>query len=278
MIITHFQARKLIQALNSGLSSIRISLDLGKTQDKVVIKTDRFIFSNKEILTIEQIKKVKKKQKSCFIIRDNVIKKVHFFNEQTNKYYKLFPTTSWPTIEISGIRMHVTKEISPKKDTEKKIKFIEPCIGTVLDTCTGLGYTSILASKSADKVYTYEVDEAVIELEKINPWSQELFVNSKIKRHKGNIFEQIQELQNNFFDRIIHDPPRFSLSPDLYSQEFYNQLFRVIKQEGKIYHYTGNPGKKYRNVKFKKGVIKRMGIAGFSDLKEVFNGVTGERK
>jgi predicted methyltransferase len=47
---------------------------------------------------------------------------------------------------------------------------------------------------------------------------------------------------------------------------------------GKIYHYTGNPGKKFRNINLKKNVIKRMRIAGFCNLNKVFNGVTAEKR
>ncbi|MBD3203803.1 SAM-dependent methyltransferase [Candidatus Woesearchaeota archaeon] len=277
MIITHFQAKKLLQAKRSGASKLGISLDLGKTFSEVTIKTDRFIFPEDQVIKAGKVKKVLKKNKSCFFIKDNDIEKIQFFNHQTNKYYKLFPARDWPTIEISGIRMHVTKSMSPKKDTEEKLRFIGPVFGKVLDTCTGLGYTAILASRTALKVYTFEIDQAVIELEKINPWSRELFTNKKIKRQKGDIFNKIKLMEDEFYDIIIHDPPRLSLSTLLYSQEFYNQMFRVIKQTGKFYHYTGNPGKKNRNVNLKKNVMKRLRIAGFSALKDVFNGVVGER-
>ena len=159
-----------------------------------------------------------------------------------------------------------------------KISFIEPCIGKVLDTCTGLGYTAIEASKRAEEVYTYEIDEAVAELQKINPYSEGLFKNNNIIRSLGDVFIEIRKLRNEFFDRIIHDPPRLSLATLLYSQEFYNSMFRVLKRPGKIFHYTGSPGSKYRKVDLKKGVMRRMGISGFCNLKEVFNGITGEKR
>ncbi|MBN2421652.1 SAM-dependent methyltransferase [Candidatus Woesearchaeota archaeon] len=278
MIISYFQANQLLQAKKTGASSVNISLDLGKTQNNIIIKSNRFIFPDNQFIEEQIVKKIIKKDTSCFFIKNNGIEKIEFFSEKTNKYYKLFPTKSWPTIEISGIRMHCVKDITPKQDTIKKISFIKPCIGNVLDTCTGLGYTAIMASETADSVHTFERDDAVIELEKINPWSEDLFDNKKIIRKKGDIFQDIKELKNDFFDRIIHDPPRLSLANLLYSQEFYNELFRVIKKHGKLFHYTGNPGAKHRNIDLKKNVIKRLGIAGFSSLKEVFNGVTGEKK
>ncbi|MBU0757059.1 MAG: hypothetical protein KKF44_03260 [Nanoarchaeota archaeon] len=278
MLISHFQAKTLLQAKVARLPEIEISLDLGKTLTKVQIKLDKFIFSDGQTLDDKKIKKVIKKDNSCFFIVNNDIQKVQLFSEETNNYYKLFPTKSWPTIEISGIRMHCVKEIGPEDDTKRKIGFISPCIGEVLDTCTGLGYTAIMASKTADMVHTFEIDEAVIELEKINPWSSELFDNPKIHRHHGDSFAEIKKLESNFFDRIIHDPPRLALATVLYSQKFYNELYRVMKQGGLLYHYTGTPGAKTRNVNLPKNVMKRLGIAGFSSLKEVFNGLSGEKK
>jgi len=278
MILTHFQAKTLLQAMDARLPEIEISLDLGRTGSNIIVKTDRFILPDGQALNLDKINKVVKKDTSCFLIEDNDIRKIEFFSEETNNYYKLFPTKSWPTIEISGIRMHVVKDMTPKEDTIKKIGFVSPCTGIVLDTCTGLGYTAIMASKTAEKVHTFEIDEAVIEVEKLNPWSTELFDNPKIERVNGDSFSEIKKFSSSFFDRVIHDPPRLSLSTVLYSQEFYNEMFRVLKKNGLMFHYTGNPGAKNRGIDIKKNVIKRLGIAGFSGLKEVYNGVAGLKR
>jgi len=276
MIITHREARQLLAAKLGRLKELEISLDLGLSRAAVRIESN-FIFPDGQALTEKDMEKVVKKDTSCFLISDNGIHKLELFSEETNNYYKLVPTGSWPTLEISGIRMHVTKSMSPEQDTLQKISFIEPCLGNVLDTCTGLGYTAIVASRTADSVDTFEIDENVIELQKHNPHSSALFAGGKIRRHHGDIFEEIKKIAPGSFDRIVHDPPRLSLSTVLYSQGFYDQLFRVMRKGGKIYHYTGNPGAKNRNMDLPKGVIRRMGISGFSNLKEVFNGVYGER-
>lgn len=105
--------------------------------------------------------------------------KMQFFSNETNKFYKLVPTKDAPTLEISGIRMHVTKYMTPIQDTKKKIESVSPIKGIVLDTCMGLGYTAILASKRTDFVITCEKDGNVIEIAKFNPWSKELFNNQK---------------------------------------------------------------------------------------------------
>ncbi len=271
MIITHHQAKKLLLGIKN------ISLDLGLTKSKIEIKDDNYVFPDGQALRKSDLRKIIKKNTMCFFIEDNSLVPISIFSEKTNNYYKLVPTLDWPTIEISGIRMHVTSKMSPKKDTEKKISFVSPISGKVLDTCTGLGYTAIMASKQADKVYTYERDSNVIEIQKVNPYSKELFNDANIKTYNEDIFEAINNLENDFFDIIIHDPPRLSLSTKLYSQDFYDQLYRVLKNNGKLYHYTGDPGSKNRSLDIREGISKRLEKSGFKNIERVFNGLTCDK-
>jgi predicted methyltransferase len=195
---------------------------------------------------------------------------VKFFDEKTNKFYKLIPTSTWPTLEISGIHMHRIKDVDPKTDTELKIKSLGKIYGKVLDVCTGLGYTAILAArkKSVEKVVTIEKDENVIKIAKQSEFSRELFENPKIELIIGDALEIVKNFENGSFNFIIHDPPRFSLAPQLYSQEFYNQLFRVLKKGGKMFHYTGEPGK-LSGKNFIKGITRRLLLAGFKRIVKV---------
>jgi hypothetical protein len=195
---------------------------------------------------------------------------IKFFDEKTNKFYKLVPTSTWPTLEISGIHMHRIKDVDPKTDTELKIKSLGRIYGKILDVCTGLGYTAILAAreKSVDKVVTIEKDENVIKIAKQSEFSKELFENPKIELIIGDALEIVKNFENESFNFIIHDPPRFSLAPQLYSQEFYNQLFRVLKKGGKMFHYTGEPGK-LSGKNFIKGITRRLLLAGFKKILKV---------
>ncbi len=278
MLISVYQAEELIKAYNKKSAEIEISLDLGLTKSKVTIKNNSFVFFDNQKLTLEDIKKIIKKDTKCFSIENNSIISLSIFSEDTNNFYKLVPTgaNKWPTIEISGIRMHVTKTMSPKEDTDKKISFVSPCIGNVLDTCTGLGYTAIMAAKTADLVFTIEKDANVIELEKINPYSRWLFDNPKIKRLHGDSFEEVKKFKACYFDRIIHDPPRLALSTLLYSDEFYKELYRILRSKGRIFHYTGDPGSK-KGLDIRLGIIKRMSKVGFSNINRVFNGLVAEK-
>ncbi len=49
------------------------------------------------------------------------------------------PTLDWPTVTISSVKMHRTAYVSPKRDTESKIKALGKLRGLILDTCFGLG-------------------------------------------------------------------------------------------------------------------------------------------
>lgn len=192
---------------------------------------------------------------------------VKFYSEKTKKFYKLLKTKTWPTVEISGIHMHRIKEVDPKTDTELKLKTLGRIYGIILDTCTGLGYTAILAAKrkGVRKVITVEKDENVIHIAKLNPFSKELFENPKIELRIADITKEIKKFDNEFFNFIIHDPPRISIAPELYSLNFYKQMFRVLKNNGKIFHYVGRPGIKRRKM-YIKGIINRLRLAGFKSI------------
>ena len=273
MIISHHQAEQLLEAKKQGLKDMDVSLDLNISKSKIKIENNYFILPDNQKLDEKQIKKVIKNDTSCFLIRENSLIKIQLFSNETNRFYKLVPTKDAPTLEISGIRMHVTKEMAPVEDTNKKIESISPIKGMILDTCMGLGYTAIAASRLADFVFTCEKDENVIEITKFNPWSEELFDNKKINILKTNIFDEIKIFKSSMFDAVIHDPPRLSLASELYSSEFYKQVFRVLKNNGKLYHYTGNPGSKNRKINLVGNVSKRLKQCGFKNIEKIHYGV-----
>lgn len=277
MIVTYCQAEQLIEAKRNGLKETWISLDLNKTFSKIRIENDIFIFPGNQRIASSELKKVVKDDTSCFLAHGNSLAKIQLFSEQANKFYKLVPTKDAPTLEISGIRMHATKDTTPIEDANKKIKSISPIKGIVLDTCMGLGYTAISASRYADFAVTCEKDENVLEIARLNPWSKELFSNKKISILKTDIFDEIKLFKSCMFDAIIHDPPRFGLAGELYSLEFYKQLFRVLKQGGKLYHYTGAPGSRFRKVDLARNVAERLRSAGFEHIKKAHYGLTAKK-
>jgi predicted methyltransferase len=117
-----------------------------------------------------------------------------------------------------------------------------------------------MSAKYADEVFTFERDDNVIGLCRLNPFSQELFTNKKIKLKEASIFDEISKLKSESFDRIIHDPPTFKVSPELYSDGFYKELYRVMKKGGILYHYAPAPGKT-KGKAFYENIIKHIKAA-----------------
>ena len=257
-------ARRL---LFSG-DKVRLNLDLRKTNRtwEIIRDGDRFVFPDGTRVGREVIERIAKDDSSIYFIKNGGVYKAAIAGEH---FYKLVPTIP-PTIEINGIRMHRTKEVNPFQDTRNKVNAVKPREGeTVLDTCMGLGYTAIEASKRGAYVITIEKDPNVIELARINPWSRELFTGGTVQVIQGDSFEVVKRFKPESFDVIIHDPPRFSLAGQLYSEEFYRELFRVLKPGGRLFHYVGNPGKKYRKKDLQRGVMERLRRAGFVGVRRV---------
>jgi predicted methyltransferase len=80
---------------------------------------------------------------------------------------------------------------------------------------------------------------------------------------QGDIAEQIATLPGGSIDAILHDPPRFGIAGELYSQVFYDHLARVLKRNGKLFHYTGAPNKLTSGRDVPNEVAKRLRRAGF---------------
>ncbi|HEV7820349.1 MAG TPA: MnmC family methyltransferase [Burkholderiales bacterium] len=182
----------------------------------------------------------------------------------TNSLIKLVPT-EWgpPTFQIDGIKMLPTARVSPYADAERKVGLIQPRGKVVLDTCGGLGYFAAWCLLGeAKQVLSYEKNEDVLWLRSLNPWSPA--ADNRLTLTHGDITEQIVALPAASVDAILHDPPRFGIAGELYSQAFYEQLARVIKRRGKLFHYTGAANKLTSGRDVANEVTKRLRNAGFA--------------
>ena len=161
----------------------------------------------------------------------------------TTALIKLVPT-EWgpPTFEIDGIKMLPTAKVSPYADAEQKVGWVQPRGKVILDTCGGLGYFAAWCLRAgAAEVLSYEKNPDVIWLRSLNPWSPQ--PGGALKLTRGNVVEEIATLADGCVDAILHDPPRFGIAGELYSQDFYDQLARVLRRKGRLFHYTGTPNK-----------------------------------
>lgn len=248
-----------------GQSFLLMSLDLGKTQEKIFINSEeKFALIRDEKVAFDELKKTK--EETFYTIVEGKVLAIEMFGSETNLYYKLKPTADWPTIMLSSVPMHRFKTVSPKTSAELMVKEISPVKGIVLDCCCGLGYTSIIEAKNenCEKVIVFEKDENVLKLAEYNPYSDELFTNKKINLTIGSVYDEIKKIESNSIDRILHDPPTTSFGKELFSSEFYAQLYRVLKIKGILYHYCPNPGKT-KGTEYWPTIQKMLIKNGFAD-------------
>jgi predicted methyltransferase len=263
IILSYVQTRPLLEAHRQGLSLIESSLDLGMTTVSVELSAEGVNLPGGIQLAWTRIEKISQSEVNCYTVTAQGIQAIQTFSEQTNRACSLMPTRGAPSMLIAGFVMHRIKDVDPWQDTQRKIAAISPAVGQVLDTTTGLGYTAILAARSADLVTTIELDPAAQAVARLNPWSQTLFDNPKITQIMGDAAEVVPTLANESFSRIIHDPPNFSLAGDLYSGVFYGELYRLLKRGGRLFHYIGDPNSKASGG-VTRGVLRRLQEAGFA--------------
>lgn len=261
LVLSHFQVEPVLRAREEGKDTVRTSPDLGLTEIEVRVEASGARFPG-HVVAWADLEDIAASETRCFEIVDGRPQPVEVFSEEDGCLYSLMPTGKAPTMLISGIPMHRIKGTDPWQDTQAKVRTVAPVTGRVLDTATGLGYTAIQAAKTAEEVVTIEVAPASLQIARRNPWSQPLFDNPKIVQLVGDSFDLVQEMQDETFNRIIHDPPMFSLAGHLYSGAFYRELHRLLRRGGRLFHYIGSPETKSgRGVT--RGVLNRLREAGF---------------
>lgn len=169
---------------------------------------------------------------------------------------------------IDGIHMQRFQNTTPEKNAALMVQQISIKKGaTVLDVCTGLGYTVSEELKLGANVTTIEQSDKVLNLLKESSNSG-ILENKNVNVICGDAFQEVKKFSSASFDAVLHDPPRFSMAGELYSLEFYRELHRVLKKNGKLFHYTGKPGIK-SGKNFLKGIKNRLQEAGFTKIEWV---------
>lgn len=268
IVLSCFQVEPILQAIKLRKSSVETSLDLGLSLVTVKIQKDFVLLPDGQQIGFEDLKRVSKRQNQVFLVENSQIRPINVYSEKTGWMRTLYPTKGAPTTLVSGILMHRIKDIDPYESAKQMVASLLPMKNLqLLDTATGLGYAAIEAAKSRANVTTVEIDPAALEIARLNPWSKPLFESPKIRSIEGDILEEVDQFKDNQFDRILHDPPTLKLSGELYSLEFYKKLFRVLKPQGKLFHYIGDPDSEHGD-RVTKGVIERLKTAGFKNIQK----------
>jgi predicted methyltransferase len=260
-IFSHFQTRPLVG--QSLLGKVQLSLDLGLTAVSVQRESDSWLLPDGQRLTNKQVAEINEDENGCYLLENGTLHKAETFSAFTNRYYSLMPTSKAPTMLISGIPMHRIKGTTPDLDTTQKLRALGKPYGRILDTATGLGYTAIQAAQTASEVVTIELDPAVLIICEMNPWSRELFTYPGISQLIGDSAELVPTFPDQSFNAIIHDPPMFNLAGQLYAGALYRNFFRILKPNGRLFHYIGNPDSR-QGASIGRGVVDRLRKAGFT--------------
>jgi uncharacterized protein len=196
-------------------------------------------------------------------------------------FIKLVPT-EWgaPTFEIDGIKMLPTSRRSPFDDAAHKVALVEPRGKYILDTCGGLGYfAACCLTAGARRVLSFEVNPDVLWLRSLNPWSPDnrwQQAPDALQLTAADVDAHLPTLPPRSVDAILHDPPRFGIAGDLYSLRFYQQLARVIRPGGLLFHYVGTPNRLTSGRDVPKEVTLRLRRAGFQ-VKPIGDGLLARR-
>ncbi len=248
------------EALRSGAPVIECSLDLGRSLARVAVGPGGWTWQGRTYPFLDACK-----DRTIYHWADGAFQPVARYG---GALIKLVPT-SWgpPTFEIDGIKMLPTAQVSPWEDAGRKVALVQPRGKQILDCCGGLGYFAAWCQAGGAKsILSFEKNADVLWLRGLNPWSPP--AGGALALEHGDVVERIAALPEASFDAILHDPPRFGIAGELYSQPFYDQLARVLRRKGKLFHYTGSPNKLTSGRDLPREVMRRLQRAGFAAAAE----------
>lgn len=246
-----------IRRLRGQSGSVAVSLDCGLTTEHVIIEGDTVKLPDGNTTALP---KVKEEEKTIFALFEGEFVRIRFTGEETGQVYELVETAGRPMLKVSATPFHkwdFIKRIEADAATGK-IK------GDVLDAGTGLGYTAIAAAASAARVVTIENDPHVLRVQELNPWSDGLH-KENVEQVRDDVCEHIKTYDTGSFDTIILDGGTPRSSGNFFSQDNYNEMRRVLKKGGTLYHYLPDHGVT-RGRDFPAEVIARLRKAGFSKV------------
>jgi uncharacterized protein len=255
-LLTLAVLEQMRSAFRAGMESVVCSLDLQRSSVRVALGVDGWRFADRSWPWPPACRE----------------RTVYHWNgtrfEPVQRYgaglIKLVPT-DWgpPTFEIDGIKMLPTAKVSPWSDAQTKVALIAPRGKVILDCCGGLGYFAAWCIEGqARQILSFEKNPDVLWLRGLNPWSPR--VAPPLQLELADIAARIATLADDSVDAILHDPPRFGIAGELYSQAFYDQLARVLRRKGKLFHYTGAPNRLTSNRNVPNEVAKRLRKSGFT--------------
>ena len=259
-LLTRQLGDALLTARDAGAEAWTGSLDLGRSSGRARLEVDAWHWYGERYPYPPNLK----------------VRTIYFWDgedfEPVSRFagslIKLVPT-EWgaPTFEIDGIKMLPTSKQSPIDDARRKVALVAPARKEVLDTCGGLGYfAGCCLDAGVARIHSFEKNPDVLWLRTLNPWSPDpdaADTGGRLHLAQGDITQAILQVADGSIDAVLHDPPRFGIAGELYSLAFYQQLARVLRRGGRLFHYTGSPNKLTSGRDVPREVQKRLENAGF---------------
>jgi predicted methyltransferase len=273
-LLTRQLAESLLAARNAKASTWTGALDLGRSNSGALLELDSWQWRGERYPYPEKLK-----DRTLYYWDGDGFAPI---SRYSGSLIKLVPT-EWgvPTFEIDGIKMLPTSKESPLDDARRKVALIEPRGKVVLDTCGGLGYFAACCLKAgAARIHSFEKNANVLWLRTLNPWSPDPEApesGDRLLLIHADISQAIGQVADTSVDALLHDPPRFGIAGELYSQVFYDQLARVLRKGGRLFHYTGSPNKLTSGRDVPREVAKRLEKAGFK-AQLALDGVLASRR
>ncbi len=273
-LLTRTLAEAMIAARDAGADTWTGSLDLGRTSGEAPLQAAGWTWRGQPYPWPGKLK-----DRTIYYWDGDEFSAVSSYS---GALIKLVPT-EWgaPTFEIDGIKMLPTAKASPIDDARRKVALVQPQGKTVLDTCGGLGYFAACCLEAgAARIQSFEKNEDVLWLRTLNPWSpdpEDAAHNGRLQLTHADVSQAITQIADASVDALLHDPPRFGIAGELYSQVFYDQLARVLRRGGRLFHYTGSPNTLTSGRDVPREVAKRLEKAGFK-AELALDGVLGVRR
>ena len=137
-------AKQALDAIASGLSSVRLSTDLNLSEQDFAINDQHLVLDADNQLSIDTLKSIVKKTQRIYLCQDGAMTPLE---DRSTGYYKLVPTAGAPLLEISGVKMHISKGTDPFTSASAMAQQAVRKGDKVLDCCSGLGYAAIAAHR-----------------------------------------------------------------------------------------------------------------------------------
>ncbi|MEQ1512572.1 MAG: SAM-dependent methyltransferase [Lysobacteraceae bacterium] len=273
-LLTRPLAEVLLAARDAGAQTWTGSLDLGRSSGEAQLQADAWAWRGQRYPWPGKLK-----DRTIYYWDGDEFAAV---SRYSGALIKLVPT-EWdaPTFEIDGIKMLPTAKTSPIEDARRKVALVQPQGKTVLDTCGGLGYFAACCLEAgAARIQSFEKNADVLWLRTLNPWSPDPEApefGERLQLAHDDVTQAIMRIADASVDALLHDPPRFGIAGELYSQVFYDQLARVLRRGGRLFHYTGSPNTLTSGRDVPREVAKRLEKAGFK-AELALDGVSGAKR